>query len=257
MHYVSGRVALDGQELPIGDSRAMNTFRFKRVSIVPQFALSAMNPTRKFGNDRRGAARAQGDRARRVVLPELRRRLELVGLSEEVLGRYPIELSGGMKQRACSCSPRCSTPRCWSRTRSRRLSTSRAQQAVAETLVEFRERGFVKSMMVVTHDLAVLSQIADTILVMYAGRLAEKGPAETIISDPAAPVHAAPALLAAGGRRPLRQEEAEGHPRASAVAAQPAAGCRFRHRCPLAFENCASSRRSSRSNRHAASPAGR
>ena len=54
------------------------------------------------------------------------------------------------------------------------------QKAVAEMLVEFRDRGFVKSTIVITHDLSVLYQIADTILVMYAGKLAEKAPAETI-----------------------------------------------------------------------------
>ena len=54
-------------------------------------------------------------------------------------------------------------------------------------LVEFRDRGFVKSMIVVTHDLSVLYQIADTIMVMYAGRLAEKAPAATIVESPRHP----------------------------------------------------------------------
>ena len=74
------------------------------------------------------------------------------------------------------------------------------QKAVAETLVEFRDRGYVKSMMVITHDLAILYQVADSILVMYAGKLAEKAPAEVIIEVAAASVHADADLLAAGGR---------------------------------------------------------
>ena len=61
------------------------------------------------------------------------------------------------------------------------------QKAVAEMLVEFRERGFVKSTIVITHDLAILYQIADTILVMYAGKLVEKAPAATIVDDPRHP----------------------------------------------------------------------
>ena len=64
------------------------------------------------------------------------------------------------------------------------------QQAVAEMLVEFRERGFVKSMIVITHDLAILYQIADTIIVMYAGKLVEKGAGERDRRRPAASVHA-------------------------------------------------------------------
>ena len=55
------------------------------------------------------------------------------------------------------------------------------QKAVAEMLVEFRQRGFVKSMIVITHDMSILYQIADSILVMYAGKLAEKAPTATII----------------------------------------------------------------------------
>ena len=76
------------------------------------------------------------------------------------------------------------------------------QKAVAEMLVEFRERGFVKSMIVITHDISILYQVADTILVMYAGQLAEKAPAERDHRCAAAPVHEAPDLVAArGGRR--------------------------------------------------------
>ena len=78
----------------------MNTYRFKDVSIVPQYAMSALNPTRKVGQDDRGAARVAGRRASTTSRPELERRLALVGLSQDVLGMYPIELSGGMKQRS-------------------------------------------------------------------------------------------------------------------------------------------------------------
>ncbi len=93
-----------------------------------------------------------------------------------------------------------------------------SQRAVSEMLVEFRDRGYVKSMIVITHDLAILYQIADTILVMYAGKLAEKAPAETIVNAPRHPVHEAPALLAARGRRHLRGEEARRDPGPAAVA---------------------------------------
>ena len=55
MRYVEGRVELDGQELPIWDTERMNPFRFKQVSIVPQYAMSAINPTRKIGQDGRGS----------------------------------------------------------------------------------------------------------------------------------------------------------------------------------------------------------
>ena len=89
-------------------------------------------------------------------------------------------------------------------------------------LVEFRDREFVKSTIVITHDLSILYQIADTILVMYAGKLVEKASAAEITERSAAPVHAAPARVAARGRGALRREAAERDPGPAAVAPQPA-----------------------------------
>ena len=76
-------------------------------------------------------------------------------------------------------------------------------------LVEFRDRGFVKSMIVITHDLSILYQIADTILVMYAGKLAEKAPAAAMVTED--PAHPYTRLLLGslpGGRRALRGDGA-------------------------------------------------
>ena len=237
MRHVGGRVELDGQELPIGNTREMNKFRFREVSIVPQFALSALNPTRKFGKIAEELLESRGIQ-HEVVLPELRRRLELVGLSEEVLGRYPIELSGGMKQRAVLVLSTLLDPSLLIADEVTSALDVSSQRAVAEMLVEFRERGFVKSMIVVTHDLAVLYQIADTILVMYAGRLAEKGPAEAVISDPKHPyTRLLVSSLPESGVRYARKK-LKGIPGRPPSLLNPPAGCRFRHRCPLAFEKC-------------------
>jgi peptide/nickel transport system ATP-binding protein len=98
MRHVGGTVELDGKELPIADSERMNGFRFKEVSIIPQYAMSALNPTRRIGRMVGELLESRGVRSGGVH-EELLRRLELVGLDPEVLDRYPIELSGGMKQR--------------------------------------------------------------------------------------------------------------------------------------------------------------
>ena len=125
-------------------------------------------------------------------------------------------------------------------------------------LVEFRDRKFVKSTIVITHDLSILYQIADTILVMYAGKLVEKASATEITEDPAAPVHAAPARIAARGRCALRGEAAERHPRPAArrssTRRQDAASARAAR---SRSRSAPRSRRSSRSRRDATPPAGR
>ena len=237
MRHVDGRVLLDESELPIGNSAQMNDFRFKRVSIVPQYAMSALNPTRKVGRIAEDLLESRGVRFA-TVLPELKRRLQLVGLSQDVLGMYPIELSGGMKQRSVMVLSTLLDPSLLIADEITSALDVSTQRAVAETLVEFRDRGFVKSMIVITHDLSVLYQIADTILVMYAGRLAEKGPAETIVE---APLHPYTRLLI--GSLPevgVRHDERrlQGIPGHPPSLLDPPSGCRFRHRCPLAFEKC-------------------
>jgi peptide/nickel transport system ATP-binding protein len=237
MKYVAGRVELDGAELPIWDDRAMNPFRFKRVSIVPQYAMSALNPTRKVGRIVADLLESRGVRFE-SALPELTRRFELVGLSRSVLGMYPIELSGGMKQRSVMVLSTLLDPSLLIADEITSALDVSTQRAVAQTLVEFRDREFVKSTMVITHDLSLLYQIADTILVMYAGRLAEKGPADTIVQAPRHPY--TQMLIASLPEVGVRHDEQKLHgiPGRPPSLLDPPAGCRFRHRCPLAFAKC-------------------
>lgn len=237
MKYVQGRVVLDGSELPISDGADMNAFRFRQISLVPQYAMSALNPTRKVGKIAEELLESRGVKFE-TVRPELTRRLELVGLSPDVLGRYPIELSGGMKQRAVMVLSTLLDPSLLIADEITSALDVSTQRAVAETLVEFRDREFVKSMIVITHDLSVLYQIADTILVMYAGRLAEKAPADTIVN---APLHPYTRLLL--GSLPevgttYAEKKLAGIPGRPPSLIDPPTGCRFRHRCPLAFDKC-------------------
>jgi peptide/nickel transport system ATP-binding protein len=98
MKYVGGNVNLDGADVPIWDTQAMIPFRFREVSVVPQYAMSAMNPTRKIGLMIRELVESRG-LAFKEIKVELERRIDVVGLDQDVLKRYPIELSGGQKQR--------------------------------------------------------------------------------------------------------------------------------------------------------------
>jgi peptide/nickel transport system ATP-binding protein len=237
MKYIGGKVELDGDEMPVWDFEAMNEFRFKRVSVIPQYAMSALNPTRRIGRMTAELLRSRGV-AYKSVAAELVRRLELVGLSDEVLGMYPIELSGGMKQRTVMVLSTLLDPSLLIADEITSALDVSTQKAVAEMLVEFRERGFVKSMIVITHDISILYQIADTILVMYAGHLAEKAPAGVIIDSPR---HPYPRLLISSlPEVGIRYEEKRlvGIPGTPPSLLGPPAGCRFRDRCPLAFDKC-------------------
>jgi peptide/nickel transport system ATP-binding protein len=238
MRYVGGQAVLDGEALPVWDDQAMNRFRFRHVSIVPQYAMSALNPTRKIGRMIRDLLRARGVSGN-GFRRELERRLELVGLEPDVLDLYPIELSGGMKQRVVMVLSTLLDPSLLIADEITSALDVSTQKAVAQMLVEFRDRGFVKSMVVITHDIAVLYQVADTILVMYAGKLAEKAPAEEIVSNPQHPyTRLLVSSLPEVGVR-YKEKELSGIPGRPPSLLDPPSGCRFRDRCPLATARCA------------------
>jgi peptide/nickel transport system ATP-binding protein len=237
MRRVGGSVSLDDRPLPIDDTRAMNKHRFRDVSIVPQYAMSALTPTRKVGKIIEELLESRGERFA-AIRPELERRLTLVGLSKEVLGLYPIELSGGMKQRTVMVLSTLLNPALLIADEITSALDVSTQKAVAETLVEFRDRGYVKSMMVITHDLAILYQVADTILVMYAGKLAEKAPAEVVIRSP---LHPYTQLLISSLPEvgvTYDEQRLTGIPGRPPPLLGPPTGCRFRDRCPFAFDKC-------------------
>jgi peptide/nickel transport system ATP-binding protein len=238
MRHVDGQVELDGKELPIWDSERMQGFRFKEVSLIPQYAMSAMNPTRKVGRLVTELLESRGERPA-AVHDELLRRLELVGLEAEVLDRYPIELSGGMKQRMVMVISTLLNPSLLVADEVTSALDVSTQKAVAETLVELRDRNVVKSTILITHDLSLVYQIADAIIVMYAGRLAERAPTDALVETPRHPYTRM--LLAAlpevGVRFADRRLEGIGGSPPSLL--DPPTGCRFRDRCPLAVARCA------------------
>jgi peptide/nickel transport system ATP-binding protein len=235
--HVGGTVTLDGEKLPIADFEAMNAYRFKRISLVPQYAMSALNPTRRVG---RFVSELLGSRGipYEAVEDELVRRLELVGLDRGVLRLYPIELSGGMKQRVVLVISTLLDPSVLIADEITSALDVSTQKAVVGLLREFRDRAFVRSMIVITHDLSILYQAADTILVMYAGRPVEKAPAEAIVHRPRHPytrmlIASLPEIGVRHDERPLAGIAGSPPP-----LLDPPPGCRFRDRCPLATAAC-------------------
>jgi len=235
--FVEGRVTLDGEELPIWDSEKMNVFRFKKISIIPQYAMSAMNPTRKIGK-----MTAELLESRKVsfnaTLPELERRLDLVKLPHAVLKMYPIELSGGMKQRMVMVLSTLLDPSLLIADEITSALDVSTQKAVAEMLVEFRNRGCCKSAIVITHDISILYQIADSIMIMYAGKLAERASTSVIINSPRHPY--TKLLISSLPEVGVKYSEKRltGIPGNPPLLINPPTGCRFRERCPVAFEKC-------------------
>lgn len=237
MKYVGGHVTLDGKELPVWDFEKMNEFRAKRISIIPQYAMNAMNPIRKIGKMTRELLESK-EIDYKTSLPELLRRLDLVKLPRDVLNMYPIELSGGMKQRMVMVLSTLMDPSLLIADEITSALDVASQKAVAEMLVEFRNQSCCKSAIVITHDISILYQVADSIMIMYAGQLAEKAPTERIVHSPQHPytkllISSLPTI----GVRYATQK-LSGIPGKPPLLLDPPIGCRFKERCPVAFEKC-------------------
>ena len=161
------------------------------------------------------------------------------GCRSDVLDRYPIELSGRHEAaHGAWCSRPCSTRRCSSPTRSPRRSTCPPRRPSREMLVEFRDRGFVKSVIVITHDMSILYQIADT----HPDHVRRQAGREGVDrGHHRAPRHPYTRLLISSlPKVGVRYAETapDGIPGSPPLLLDPPAGCRFRDRCPLAFEKC-------------------
>ena len=238
MKATGGKVTVDGKELPIADSKAMRPLRMTEVSLVPQYAMSALTPNRKIGTLTADLLKSHRVHDRGEVLTEMKRRIELIGLKEDVLSKYSFELSGGMRQRVTIILSTLLNPSLLIADEVTSALDVSTQRAVGEMLLEFRDRGFVKSVIVITHDLSILAQIADSITIMYAGRLAEKASTETIVNDSLHPY--TQALIASLPEVGMRHDQATltGIPGRPPSLVNPPTGCRFRDRCPFAFDKC-------------------
>jgi peptide/nickel transport system ATP-binding protein len=199
--------------------------------------MNAMNPTRKIGK-----MTAELLVSKRVsykkTRSELDRRLDLVKLTQGVLNMYPIELSGGMKQRMVLVLSTLLDPSLLIADEITSALDVSTQKAVAEMLVEFRNRKIVKSMIVITHDISILYQIADTILIMYAGKLAEKASTEVIMHSPRHPYTRL--LISSLPKVGVKYSEKKlwGIKGDTPLLLDPPIGCRFRDRCPVALDKC-------------------
>jgi peptide/nickel transport system ATP-binding protein len=238
MKTTGGRVTVDGKDLPIADNNTMRHKRMTEVSLVPQYAMSALTPTRKIGRIINDLLKSHKIQNRREVITELHRRLALIGLREDVLDKYSFELSGGMRQRVTIIMSSLLNPSLLIADEVTSALDVSTQRAVGEMLLEFRDRGYIKSAIAITHDLSILAQIADSIAIMYAGRLAERAPTSVIVDNPLHPY--TQALLNSLPEVGVRHDQTllTGIPGRPPSLVNPPSGCRFRERCPFAFDKC-------------------
>jgi oligopeptide/dipeptide ABC transporter ATP-binding protein len=234
----AGSVKLEGRELmTLSDEEFRRQVRWTKLSMVFQGALNAFNPVVRVGEQIAEPLETLGgaewrDKAKRRARAE--KTLELVGLPAEVYTRYPHELSGGMKQRALIAMALIMDPQVVVLDEPTSALDVSVQAQVMNLLKRLkRELGL--SLIFITHDIALASDICDTVGVAYAGRLVEVGSMEQVLADPQ---HPYTERLLTSVPRLHESRPPEFIPGSPPDLVTPPPGCRFHPRCPYRFEPC-------------------
>jgi peptide/nickel transport system ATP-binding protein len=238
LHYISGDVKLLGKDIIHMPNQEFRTMRLRNISLIPQYALDAFSPTKKISTFITDLIEEHGIKVDRKLLSKIKERLYLVNLDPAVLDKYCIELSGGMRQRVIMVISTILDPEFLIADEITSALDVSSQRFAATMLSNFRDDGIIGSAMLITHDLSVLYQIADRIMIMYAGSFVEIGPTEEIIKRPRHPY--TKALIASLPQVGVQHK----HKRLMGIAGTPPSllniegGCRFRYRCPYLTELC-------------------
>jgi oligopeptide/dipeptide ABC transporter ATP-binding protein len=233
----SGSVRFDGVDLTAISGRDLRRLR-RRFQVVFQDPLAALDPRQRVGAAvaepfavHGTAPRAQ----RRAAVDEL---LAQVGLAAELGDRFPHQLSGGQRQRAVIARSLACRPDLLVADEPLSALDVSVRAQILNLFGDLR-RQYRLSLLWITHDLASAEAIADRVVVLYAGRVVESGPASRVLAEPWHPYTSA--LLAAVPRgEPQRRKAAL--PRADEPQGAPARGCPFRPRCSAARARCAEER---------------
>jgi peptide/nickel transport system permease protein len=235
-----GSIVFDGRDLARVSDREMAGLRGRRLGMIFQNPSSSLNPVLTIGfqltEALRGQLRLSATRARRRA----REALVAVGIGDpdRVLRRYPFQLSGGMNQRVMIAMAMTCEPDVLIADEPSTALDVTTQAQILEQLREVTQRSGT-SLVLITHDIAVVAEYADVVLVMYAGQVAEVGPREAVVSDAKHPYTQAllGALPRADVSRGARLEAIPGEP---PDPSDPPVGCPFAPRCPHVMDVCRS-----------------
>jgi len=233
---VAGSIKFRGQELVGLPDKEKRAFRGREIAMIFQETGTALNPVVKVGDQLLTAARAHRKASRSELMAQIKDALSEVQLHdhEHVLRSYPDELSGGMCQRVViAMAISCGSKVLLADEPTTALDVS-VQHEIIELIAELVRREKLAVMMI-SHDLGVLAEICDDLLVMHMGEVVEQGPVNVVLTEPAHPYTKAllECLPRLHGEKVVLPELAEYGEKATSES-----GCRFRNRCPIRADVC-------------------
>lgn len=231
------KILFAGEDILKYTKKQWQDYRGAKCSIVFQDALTALNPTMNIGKQIAEKIRVHKKVSKQEAWQEGIRMLELVGIpnAETRMKQYPHEFSGGMRQRVMIAIALTLNPQLLIADEPTTALDVTIQADILEMMKNIQQKHGM-SIILITHDLGIVANFATNIIVMYAGKIMEKGTAEDIFYHPAHPY--TEALLRAVPRLDMKEEELETIEGAPPNMVNPPAGCPFADRCKNRMDIC-------------------
>ncbi len=233
---VGGSILVDGMDVTkMSEHEVRSKIRWRKISMIFQGAMNAFNPVIKVGDQVIEPLLLHTDMDREEAWARAEEMVKHVGLPPEILERYPHELSGGQKQRLVIAMALLLEPDIVIADEPTTALDVVIQAQILNLMKRlYREKGM--SIILITHDLSVIAELAERVAIMYAGKIVELGPAEAVFENPLHPY--TQALLKAVPRLRGPKERLYYIPGAPPDLRNPPRGCRFNPRCERRFEPC-------------------
>jgi peptide/nickel transport system ATP-binding protein len=240
LHYMSGEIIIDGRNISgMNPDDVRKSILGTEIAYIPQSAMNALNPTQKIIHFIEDVVQAHGtNKTKKEIYEFARGAFENLGLPASVLQKYPVELSGGMKQRTVIAISVILFPKVLIADEPSSALDVTSQKMVIKMLRNLMENGFIKSLIFITHELPLLYNVVDDIMVMYAGQIVEKGTAKEVVFDPLHPY--AKGLMGSiiVPEKGLRDVKLTAIPGVPPNLKKPPAGCQFAERCKYVLPEC-------------------
>ena len=230
-------IRFDGRDLLAMKERELRAIRGDRIAMIFQEPMTALNPVLTVGEQIAEVPRVHAGLGRKAAWARAVEMLAAVGIPDPArrAGEYPHQLSGGMRQRVMIAMALVMNPAVVIADEPTTALDVTIQAQILELLAEMQQR-LGTAIVLITHDLGVVAEVARRVVVMYAGEVVEEAPVDALFAAPQHPY--TEGLLAAIPRLGEARERLATIPGTVPPATAWPAGCRFRERCPYAWERC-------------------
>jgi peptide/nickel transport system ATP-binding protein len=230
-----GSITVDSVDVRNLKGESLRKYRWEKTAMVFQSAMNALDPVKTIESQIVETMVQHGKFSKSESKSKVQELLKLVNIDPARAQSYPHELSGGMRQRVVIVMALCLSPSVLIADEPTTALDVVVQAGVLRTLKGLQKQ-FKLTILIISHDVSIMSEMTDRIVVMYAGKIVEIGKTEAVIDNPQHPY--TEALLNAVPVVGAEKMQVKGIPGSPPSLIAPPAGCRFAPRCPYAFEKC-------------------